>query len=228
MVSIEGGGTAWELQGSAWQGANTDLFEPKRGKCFGGIVEMTDFSELLSKRRSIRDYEDMAVSLELVKGIIGDSCFAPSSGDGQPWRFIIVNNKEWIKKLSDESKRNILSYIETNPDAPLKKYESTLRDKDFNVFYNAPCLVYIGGSEKVRSLQVDCALAASYFMFSAAARGLGTCWVGLGTSIQDLEIRRQIGMPKDYRIVAPVVVGYPKNIPGKPDDREAKIFKVVS
>ncbi|MBC8391879.1 MAG: nitroreductase family protein [Deltaproteobacteria bacterium] len=117
-----------------------------------------------------------------------------------------MNNMEWIKKLSDESKRNILSFIETNPDAPLKKYEAVLRDKDFNVFYNAPCLVYVGGSEKVRSLQVDCALAASYFMFSAAARGLGTCWVGLGTSIQDLEIRGQIGMPGDYRIVAPVVV----------------------
>ena len=174
---------------------------------------MTDFFELLSKRRSIRDYEDRAVFLDLVKEIIRDSCLAPSSGDGQPWRFIIVNNKEWIKKLSDESKRNILSYIELNPDAHLKKYESTLRDKHFNVFYNAPCLVYIGGSEKVRSLQVDCALAASYFMFSAAARGLGTCWVGLGTSIQDLEIRGQIEMPKDYKIVAPVVVGYPRNIP---------------
>jgi nitroreductase len=189
---------------------------------------MTDFSELLSKRRSIRDYEDMAVSLDLVKEIIRDSCFAPSSGDGQPWRFIIVNNKEWIKKLSDESKRNILSYIELKPDAPLKKYESTLRNKHFNVFYNAPCLVYIGGSEKVRSLQVDCALAASYFMFSAAARGLGTCWVGLGTNIQDAKVREHIGMPKDYRIVAPIVVGYPRNIPGRPDNREAKILKVVS
>jgi nitroreductase len=193
-----------------------------------GTAEMADFSELLSKRRSIRDYEDMAVSLDLVKEIIRDSCFAPSSGDGQPWRFIIVNNKEWIKKLSDESKRNILSYIELKPDAPLKKYESTLRNKHFNVFYNAPCLVYIGGSEKVRSLQVDCALAASYFMFSAAAKGLGTCWVGLGTNIQDAKVREHIGMPKDYRIVAPIVVGYPRNIPGRPDNREAKILKVVS
>ncbi len=139
---------------------------------------MADFSELLNKRRSIRDYEDRSVSLDLVKEIISDSCFAPSSGDGQPWRFIVVNNKEWIKKLSDESKKNILSYIELNPGASVKKYEAVLRDKDFNVFYNAPCLVYVGGSDKVRSLQVDCALAACYFMFSAAAKGLGTCWIG--------------------------------------------------
>jgi len=189
---------------------------------------MADFSELLSKRRSIRDYEDRPVSLDLVKEIISDSCFAPSSGDGQPWGFIVVNNKEWIRKLSDESKRNVLSYIETNPNASVKKYEAVLRDKDFNVFYNAPCLVYIAGSEKVRSLRVDCALAASYFMFLACERGLGTCWVGLGTNIQDAKIRKHIGMPKDYRIVAPVVVGYPKSVYGRPDAREAKILKVIS
>jgi nitroreductase len=194
----------------------------------GGTVEMADFFELLSKRRSVRDYEDGAVSLDLVEEIIRDSCFAPSSGDGQPWRFIVVNNREWIKKLSDESKRNILSFIGTNPDAPLKKYESVLRDKDFNVFYNAPCLVFIGGSKDIRSLQVDCALAASYFMFSATARGLGTCWVGLGTSIQDPKVREKVGMHKDYKIVAPIVVGYPKNVPSKPDGRETKILKVVS
>ncbi|MBW1781250.1 MAG: nitroreductase family protein [Deltaproteobacteria bacterium] len=189
---------------------------------------MTDFSELLDKRRSIRDYKDRPVSLDLVKDIIRESCFAPSSGNGQPWRFIIVNNKEWIKKLSDESKKNVLSFIEKNPDAPVKKYEATLRNKDFNVFYNAPCLVYIGGSEKVRSLRVDCALAACYFMFLACERGLGTCWVGLGTNIQDREVRKHIGMSEDYRIVAPVIVGYPRNVPGRPGDREAKILKVVS
>ncbi len=80
----------------------------------------------------------------------------------------------------------------------------------------------------MRSLQVDCALAASYFMFSAADRGLGTCWVGLGTNIQDAKIREHVGMPKDYRIVAPIIVGYPKNIPGRPDNREARILKVIS
>ena len=171
---------------------------------------MADFFELLGKRRSVRDYEDRAVSLDLVEEIIRDSCFAPSSGDGQPWRFIVVNNKEWIKKLSDESKGNILSFIETNPDAPLKKYESALRNKDFNVFYNAPCLVYIGGSEKMRSLRVDCALAASYFMFSAAARGLGTCWVGLGTSIQDPKVQEQVGMHNDYKNRCSNRCGIPK------------------
>ena len=69
---------------------------------------MVDFFDLLVKRRAIRDFEDKAVSMETIKEIIGESCLAPSSGNGQPWRFIVVNNKEWIKKLSDESKKNVL------------------------------------------------------------------------------------------------------------------------
>ena len=82
---------------------------------------MTDFFELLKKRRCIREFEDKDVSLEIVNEVIKESCMAPSSANGQPWRFIIVNNKDMIKRLSDESKKNILSYIEKNPDSPSKK-----------------------------------------------------------------------------------------------------------
>lgn len=188
---------------------------------------MTSFFDLLKKRRSIRDYEEKDVPLDLVKEIIRESCLAPSSGNGQPWRFIIINNRDWIEKLSDESKKNILSFIEQNPDAPLKQYETVLRDKHFNVFYNAPCLVFIGGSKKTGSIQVDCALAACYFMFSAQARGLGTCWIGLGTNIQNPEIRKQIGMPEDYRIVAPIIIGYPRTIPDTPERMDPHILKTV-
>ena len=53
---------------------------------------------------------------------------------------------------------------------------------------------------------------------------LGRAW----HNIQNPKIREQIRMPKDYRIVAPVVVGYPRNIPDKPEAREAKILKVIS
>jgi nitroreductase len=189
---------------------------------------MTDFSDLLKKRRSIRDFEEKEVPLDLITEIINESCLAPSAENGQPWKFIIVNNKEWIKKLSDESKRNILAYIEEDPDIPIKKYEAVLKDKDFNVFYNAPSLVYIVGLKKIRTLQVDCALAAGYFMFSASERGLATCWIGLGMNIQDSGICKHIGMPADCQIVAPIILGYPKRIPEPPERKEPQILKVVS
>ena len=187
-----------------------------------------DFSELLVKRRSIRNYEEKQVPLETIQGIIRESCLAPSSGNGQPWKFIVVHNKGWIKKLSDESKRNLLQAVEKNPDSPLKKYESDLGNKDFNVFYNAPCLVYIGCSKKIRSADADCALAACYFMLAAAAKDLGTCWVALGSVIQDPGIRRKIGMPEDYQIIAPIIVGYPSSVPETPMRNEPQILKIIS
>jgi len=189
---------------------------------------MAEFIELLKKRRSIRNFQDKEVSLDIIKDIIKESCLAPSAANGQPWRFIVVNNRNLIKTLSDDSKKNLLLSIEKNAGSPSKKYEAALRNPDFNVFYNAPCLVYIVGSKEVRSLYVDCALAACYFMFSSSERGLGTCWVGLGTSIKDPDLLKLIGMSEGHKIVAPIIVGYPKSIHSSPERNEPQILKIVS
>ncbi len=188
---------------------------------------MADFFELLKTRRSIRSFEEKELPLSLIKEIINDSILAPSASNNQPWRFIIINDRDMIKRLSDESKRNLLRVIEGNPDAP-KNYELILRNKEFNVFYNAPCLVIIVGKRDVISLDVDCALAAGYFMFSAAARGLGTCWVNLGADLRDPEILEEIGMPDDCRIVAPIILGYPRIIPDIRPRNEPQILKIIS
>ena len=189
---------------------------------------MMDYSELLAKRRSIRDFEDKAVPMDLIEEILQESCLAPSSGNGQPWKFIIINKKDLIKRLSDESKENYLSFMEKHPDAPVKQYEPILSNKEFNVFYNAPCLIYIIGSKKVQSLHVDCALFSSYLMFSACARGLGTCWVQLGAAIRKPEALQEIGMPDDHRIIAPIILGYPKSVPALPERKKPEILNIVS
>jgi nitroreductase len=188
---------------------------------------MVDYAELLEKRRSIRDFQEKEVPLELIQDILKDACLAPSAGNGQPWKFIVVRDKDWIRRLSEESKKNILSQIEKDPHASMKKYETRLRDKDFNVFYNAPCLVYFVGSRDVQSLAVDCSLAACYFMLAATARGLGTCWVALGADLRDPLILKAVGLPGGYRIVAPIILGYPKSIPSAPVRNNPEILKTI-
>ncbi len=188
---------------------------------------MADFFELLKTRRSIREFQDKEIPLELVRDIIKDSCMAPSSGNGQPWKFVVVNNRQWIRKLSDESKSNLVSTIEKDPASLLKKYEANLRNKEFNIFYNAPCMVYIVARREVRSLWIDCSLAACYFMFSAAARGLGTCWVMLGSDVRKPEILKAMGLDDTYQIVAPIIVGYPQRPPGLPVRNEPEILKII-
>ncbi|MBW2176533.1 MAG: nitroreductase family protein [Deltaproteobacteria bacterium] len=189
---------------------------------------MADFFELLKTRRSIRQFEDREVSLETIREIIRESCLAPSAANRQPWKFIIVQNRNFIKRLSDESKKNILAFIEQNPDSSSKQYEVAMRNPDFNVFYNAPSLVFIVGSKETRNLYVDCTLAAGYFMLGASARDLGTCWVGLGESIYDPALLERMSMPDNHKIVAPLILGYPKTIPAIPERMEPSILNIVS
>jgi nitroreductase len=72
--------------------------------------------ELLKQRRSVRKYQDTLVSNEIVKEMIRESTFAPNAGNEQPWKFIVVNDRQWLKRISDESKKNILARIAADPD----------------------------------------------------------------------------------------------------------------
>jgi nitroreductase len=187
-----------------------------------------DFSELLVKRRSVRDYEEREVPLELISEIISDAVKAPNAGNMQLWRFVIVNKKEWLKKISDSCKQAILKDISENPNSGFKGYEATIKNEQYNVFYNAPSLVYIVGSEKAATLSVDSGLLAAYFMLLASSKGLGTCFVAQGGELKDPEIRNELGIPENYRIYAPIILGYPKTIPQMPDRKPPKILKTIS
>jgi nitroreductase len=188
---------------------------------------MLTYPEILKNRRAIRDFQEKEVSVDLVKEILQESCLAPSASNAQPCQFIIVNNREFMKKLSDESKKNLLQDFAENKSALNPGYVDMLRNEGFNVFYNAPCVIYIIGSKSIRLLDIDCALAAIYIMFSAVQRGLGTCWINLGAYIRDQKLKAELGIPDDCRIVAPVIIGYPKDIPAASERHAPRIIKIV-
>ncbi|GAB6268786.1 MAG: nitroreductase family protein [Smithella sp.] len=189
---------------------------------------MMTFTELLKNRRSIRDFQDKEVPLKIVEEILQESTLAPSASNGQPCRFSIVNCKNTIKALSDESKANLLDDFAQNKASFNPAYADVLKDKNFNVYYNAPCVIFISGSRSVYSLEVDCALAASYIMFSAASRGLGTCWIALGAQIRDPKAKALLGIPDGCRVVAPIIIGYPENIPVASERHAPQILRVIS
>jgi len=188
---------------------------------------MAEFSQLLSDRRSVRNYTDEKPDLELVRELIKDATMAPNGGNRQPWRFSIVNDRDLIRRISDESKRHVLAAIAEDPNSAWKIYEGALNNPDFNVFYNAPCLVLIFGDAALRSIRVDCALAASYFMLAAADRGLGTCWVDLGSQIRDPELLETVGLCEADALVAPIILGWPVAIPKAPARKDPEIVRTI-
>ncbi|MEJ2156234.1 MAG: nitroreductase family protein [Desulfobacteraceae bacterium] len=188
---------------------------------------MMDFAQLMEQRRSIREYLDKPVPRSLILQIIQDACQAPSAANNQPWQFILVLDKQMIKLLSDEAKKNIIAGIKKQPDSPIASYLAQLEHPSFNIFHDAPALVYIVGDPRIPSLVTDVSLAAAYFMFSATTRGMGTCWIGLGREIRDPELLSSIGVPGGFTIIAPIVVGYPRRIPPAPSRNAPKILKIV-
>ena len=186
-----------------------------------------DFFELLDKRRSVRNFEDKEVPFELIEEIIKDATKAPNAGNMQLWRFVVINNREYLKKISDANKKVFLADIESNPNSPWKGYAAQFQREDFNMFHNAPAAVYIVGTAKMQTIVQDCSLAGAYFMLSAAARGLGTCWIAQGAFIEDKEILSELAIPENYKIVAPIIIGYPKQVPSMPARREPKLLKVI-
>ncbi|MBF8263716.1 MAG: nitroreductase [Parachlamydiales bacterium] len=183
-----------------------------------------DFLELLKNRRSVRSFENRKVPLQLLHAIIHEACFAPSAMNQQPWRFIIIQNTDLMKRISDENKKNMLLEIQNNPASLLKPYETIFKTNHFNIFYNASSLILICGKRHF-SLHEDCSLAAAYLMFSATEKHLATCWIGFGVTIIDPELRAEIGLTDDLEIVAPIAIGYPTSIPECPKRSAPVILK---
>lgn len=186
-----------------------------------------NFSELIINRRSVRSFEKKSVPIGLIKAIVNDSILAPSAGNGQPWEFIVVTNRKLMDRISEEGKKNMLERIASNPEDFAKRYEKMLQKESFHIFYHAPAVIFILGESGLKNLYVDCALAASYLMMSATSKGLGTCWVNFATILRDPEIRSELGLQDNHKIVAPIALGYPVKIPRIPHRRQPQIVSII-
>jgi nitroreductase len=190
-------------------------------------MAMKTLDELLKNRRSIRKFKNTCVHPELINTIIHDSTLAPSSGNEQPWQFIVVSNRSCLKEISQDCKKALLQRMAEKPHDYASKYKALLAKKEYNIFYNAPVLVLIVGSNKLKNTEINCTLAASYLMFSAVAHGLGTCWISFARFIQNEKIKEKLGLNGEHLIVAPIIIGYPEIIPQPPHRNQVKIIKTI-
>lgn len=60
-----------------------------------------NFYENLNSRRTVRDYSDKNVPLELIKKAILTAGTAPSGAHMQPWHFVVVRDKEIKRKIRE-------------------------------------------------------------------------------------------------------------------------------
>jgi len=179
----------------------------------------------IKTRRSVREYLDTPLSEETIKKIIDGGRYAPTGLNLQPWRFIVVQNKGMLKKLSDYAKPILVKNLEGRKDAGAVNFLKILKDKNFNLFYNAPVLILVIGSNNNVLTDYDCSMCAGNMMLAAHSLGIGSCWIGGAAVIQQSEeIMEELKISQNYKIVAPLIFGYPGTMPPTPEKREPVIF----
>jgi nitroreductase/NAD-dependent dihydropyrimidine dehydrogenase PreA subunit len=67
--------------------------------------ELTETEKVIYNRRSIRLYKNKPVPAELVHRVIEAGRFAPSAGNNQPWKFIVIRNKALIDEIDVKCKK---------------------------------------------------------------------------------------------------------------------------
>ncbi len=67
--------------------------------------KLTEIERVIYKRRSIRLFKKKPVDRELIRRVIEAGRFAPSTGNGQPWKFIVIDDREIIDKIDKQCKK---------------------------------------------------------------------------------------------------------------------------
>ena len=148
--------------------------------------------EAIKERRSVRKYSNCQVPEEILQQIIETARLAPSAGNRQDWRFIIVQDKEQRDKLLGITGQ---SFMETAP--------IIIAGVSLNPTRKMSC--------EVPAYAVDLAIAMTNITLMATANGLGICWIG---AFNQDQAKTVLKIPNEYIVVQLMTLGYPADEPG--------------
>jgi nitroreductase len=173
-------------------------------------------------RRSVRAYEQKPVPRGLIEQILEAGTWAPTGMNGQPWKFVIIEEKELIKYVSDETKKIVkgMNY----PQA--ERITSTNAD---TICYNAPVLILVCAEKTQHPMYdqvqiLDCVLATQNMFLKAYELGLGTCYMGFVSALAaNPQVMKKVGVPDHCQMIVPFILGYPKTNPPAPQRKKPDV-----
>lgn len=148
-----------------------------------------DIFTALHGRRSIRKYTDAPVGEADVRDILAAAMAAPSAGNAQPWRFVIVDDRKLLAAIPAFS-----PYAAMAAKAPL------------GILVCADLAV-----EKYPGFWVqDCSAAVQNILLAVHGKGLGAVWTGVHP-LKDREdgFRRLFALPENIVPLGFIVIGHP-------------------
>lgn len=158
-----------------------------------------DVMEAIAKRRSVRKYLDKPVPWDDVGSVVDAGRQAPSAGNLQNWKFIIVTDEAKRKAIGEACLQQQWMH-----DAPVHLVVCTEPRKAIQ-FYG------IRG-DRLYSIQ-NCAAAMQNMLLAATSLGLGSCWVG---AFDEGMLKAAASIPEYARPQGVVTLGYAAETPKVP------------
>ena len=155
--------------------------------------------DAIRTRRSIRKYKSEPIPEEKLRTILEAARLAPSAANRQPWRFIVIQNKDRKKALAKVANNQ--------------------------TFFNdaAAIIVAIGDPEvSARWYEKDPMIALEHIVLAATALGYGTCWIG---AFDEDALKHLLKIPAEMKVIALLPIGIPDETPApRPRKEFSEIF----
>jgi len=181
-----------------------------------------ELQEVIRARRSVRRYHPEPPDRATIERLLETAVRAPSAMNSQPWAFGVLTDRARMFDYSTRAKALLRENLVRMP--WLERFRDRLDDTAWNIFHDAPALVIIYARPTGPHPQGDCAMAALALMLAARDAGLGSCWIGLAAPLLDTpEVKAELGVPAEYRVVAPLVLGRPADDPAPSERRPPEL-----
>jgi nitroreductase len=172
------------------------------------IARWNEVERAILERRSVRLYKTDQVPEALVRRILEAGRFAPSAGNCQPWKFIVLRDKAILDEMERDCRRacRLLSFFLDwrrpgimgrlawiNAQAFIRIMPNELHPIPFGainliaqgklrLFHGAPTVILILKDRRgVGNPDLDCGICGQNMVLAAHSLGLSTCWIGFVT-----------------------------------------------
>jgi nitroreductase len=189
-----------------------------------GTRRAADLWEVLQTTRAVRRFTPEPVGDDVLIPCLEAATFAPSGGNQQPWRFVVLRSAE-ARAIFAVAAQRALEMIESvyrmsrpapedqSPRARSARAVYDLHDGAANI--PAALLACVRPLPKTSPLLQGANIypAVQNFLLAARAQGLGTVLTGWNESGAP-ELRAHVGVPAEWELAAFVAVGWPRHAPG--------------
>jgi len=147
---------------------------------------------------AVRSYQEKAVPPDLVRRIVEAGRLTGSSMNGQPWQFIVVEDRDVLRRLGELAR--------TGP-----------------YVAQAPLAIAVA-IERTKFSVSDASRAIQSMILTAWSEGVGSNWVGF---LNLDEVKPLLRIPDDLDVLAIVPFGYPAQPVGKGRKRRKPLSDVA-